>query len=105
MRPLTTDQAADLLEVIEDRSQRRSTAVTSQLPIADWHDALGEPTLADATLDRLLHNAHRIELRGDSLRRGDDTSEGSVTAPEGPAASVGPVSAGRRGAGRPYKAR
>jgi DNA replication protein DnaC len=69
LRPLTNEQAADLLEVIEDRSQRRSTIVTSQLPVADWHDALGDPTLADAILDRLTHNAHRIELRGDSLRR------------------------------------
>lgn len=63
------EQAADLLEVIEDRSQRRSTIVTSQLPIAHWHEALGDPTLADAILDRLTHNAHRIELRGESLRR------------------------------------
>lgn len=69
IRPLTTAQAADLLEVVEDRSQRRSTVVTSQLPIAHWHEALGDPTLADAILDRLTHNAHRIELRGDSLRR------------------------------------
>jgi DNA replication protein DnaC len=69
LRPLTAEQAADLLEVIEDRSQRRSTIVTSQLPVAHWHDALGDPTLADAILDRLTHNAHRIELRGDSLRR------------------------------------
>ena len=69
LRPLTVAQAADLLEVIEDRSQRRSTIVTSQLPVAHWHDALGDPTLADAILDRLTQNAHRIELRGDSLRR------------------------------------
>jgi DNA replication protein DnaC len=69
LRPLSADQAADLLEVIEDRSQRRSTIVTSQLPVANWHEALGDPTLADAILDRLTHNAHRLELRGDSLRR------------------------------------
>jgi DNA replication protein DnaC len=69
LRPLTAEQAADLLEVIEDRYQLRSTIVTSQLPVSDWHDALGEPTIADAILDRLVHNAHRIELRGDSLRR------------------------------------
>ena len=71
IRPLTPAQAADLLEVIEDRSQRRSTVVTSQLPISHWHESLGDATLADAILDRLIHNAHRIELRGDSLRRSD----------------------------------
>ncbi len=87
LRPLTPAQAADLLEVIEDRSQRRSTIVTSQLPIANWHEALGDPTLADAILDRLSHNAHRIELRGDSLRRSQarDQSPAAVpTTPESP---------------------
>jgi DNA replication protein DnaC len=69
LRPLSAEQAADLLEVIEDRYQLRSTVVTSQLPVSEWHDALGEPTIADAILDRLVHNAHRIELHGDSLRR------------------------------------
>ena len=62
LRPLNPDQAADLLEVIEDRAQLRSTIVTSQLPVAKWHEALGDPTIADAVLDRLLQNAHRIEL-------------------------------------------
>ena len=74
LRPLTPEQAADLLEIIEDRYQLRSTIVTSQLPVSDWHDALGEPTIADAILDCLVHNAHRIELRGDSLRKPDDGS-------------------------------
>lgn len=69
LRPLTAAQAANLLEVIEDRHQRRSTILTSQLPIADWHASLGEPTLADAICDRLIHTAHRIELRGESLRK------------------------------------
>lgn len=69
LQPLTTSQSADLLEVIEDRHQRRSTILTSQLPINTWHDNLGDPTLADAICDRLLHAAHRIELAGDSLRR------------------------------------
>ncbi len=69
LRPLTPEQAADLLEVVEDRYQLRSTIVTSQLPVSEWHSSLGEPTIADAILDRLIHNAHRIELRGDSLRR------------------------------------
>lgn len=65
LRPLT----ADLLEVLEDRVERRATIVTSQLPVALWHEALGEPTVADAILDRLVHTAHRIELQGESLRR------------------------------------
>jgi DNA replication protein DnaC len=82
LRPLTPEQAADLLEIIEDRYQLRSTIVTSQLPVSEWHDALGEPTIADAILDRLVHNAHRIELRGDSLRRTDDVSERSETPDE-----------------------
>ncbi len=105
LRPLTADQAADLLEVIEDRSQRRSTLVTSQLPIASWHDALGEPTLADATLDRLLHNAHRIELRGHSLRRAREAPEAPVTPADAPSASAEAVPADQRAAGKAYKAR
>ena len=79
LRPLTSAQAADLLEVIEDRHLLRATLVTSQLPIAHWHEALGDPTLADAILDRLVHNAHRLELRGDSYRRAQET--GTVTSP------------------------
>ena len=64
-----------MLEVIEDRVQRRSTIVTSQLPVAMWHEALGEPTIADGLLDRLLEQVHRIELSGESMRRGvSDTS-------------------------------
>ncbi len=69
LRPLSADQAADTLEVIEDRAGLRSTIITSQLPIALWHEAMGEPTIADAVLDRLLHNVHRIELAGESMRR------------------------------------
>ena len=69
MQPLTSQQSADLLEVIEDRSQRRSTIVTSQMPVKQWHEVLGDATIADAILDRLVHNAHRVELRGhESLR-------------------------------------
>jgi DNA replication protein DnaC len=79
LRPLTAEQAADLLEVIEDRYQLRSTVVTSQLPVSDWHDSLGEPTIADAILDRLVHNSHRIELRGDSLRRPEEPTLHSPT--------------------------
>jgi DNA replication protein DnaC len=65
IRPLNPDQAADMLEVIEDRVALRATIVTSQLPVAMWHDALGEPTVAEGILDRLLENVHRIELHGE----------------------------------------
>ena len=68
-RPLNPDQAADLLEAIEDRTQLHSTVVTSQLPVAHWHEALGDAAIADAVLDRLLERANRIELIGESLRR------------------------------------
>jgi len=68
LRPLSADQAADTLEVIEDRAGLRSTVFTSQLPIAMWHAAIGEPTLADALMDRTLQNLHRIELQGESMR-------------------------------------
>ena len=78
LSPLTAGQAADLLEVIEDRTGRRSTIVTSQLPVGHWHEALGEPTLADAILDRLVHAAYRIDLRGDSLRRRGDPREAAA---------------------------
>ncbi|GAB1393169.1 IS21-like element ISPsy14 family helper ATPase IstB [Rhodocyclaceae bacterium] len=65
-----TDEARrDLLELFDDRHNSRSTIVTSQLPVEHWHDALGDPTLADAILDRLVHHAHRIALKGDSLRK------------------------------------
>ena len=59
----------DLLEILEDRYGRRSTIVTSQLPVDQWHELIGDPTYADAILDRLVHNAHRIELNGESMRR------------------------------------
>jgi DNA replication protein DnaC len=71
IRPLSADQAADLLEIVEDRAQQHSTILTSQLPVANWHEALGDPTIADAVLDRLLERANRIELVGDSMRRSD----------------------------------
>jgi len=59
----------DLLEIFDDRHELRSTLVTSQLPVKHWHDNLGDPTLADAILDRLVHNAHRIPLTGESMRK------------------------------------
>ena len=60
-------------EIAEDRYQTRSMILTSQLPVSRWHEQIGDPTLADGILDRLVHNAHRIEMRGESMRkqRGD----------------------------------
>jgi DNA replication protein DnaC len=76
LRPLTPDQAADLLEVIEDRAGLRATIVTSQLPVAMWHQAIADPTIADAALDRLLGSAERIELSGESMRRAPAAGSG-----------------------------
>jgi DNA replication protein DnaC len=59
----------DMLEILEDRHGRRSTLVASQLPIAAWHDMIGDKTLADAILDRLVHNAYKIPLIGESMRK------------------------------------
>ncbi len=69
LTPMTDPQRRDLLELPEDRYGKRSTIVTSQLPVSSWHESIGDPTLADAILDRLIHNAHRIELKGDSMRK------------------------------------
>ena len=69
IKPLARGDRHDLLEIIEDRHGARSTLVTSQLPISLWHEYIGEPTVADAVLDRLLQNAFRMELKGESLRR------------------------------------
>jgi DNA replication protein DnaC len=67
--PLTAEQRRDLLEIVDDRHGRASTIVTSQLPVGLWHEHIGNPTIADAVLDRLVHCAHRIELKGESLRK------------------------------------
>lgn len=66
---LNQDQRHDFLEILEDRHGLKSTLVTSQLPIKHWHEQIGDPTLADAILDRLVHNAHKIPLEGDSMRK------------------------------------
>lgn len=66
---LADEQRRDLFEVLEDRYDRRSTLVASQLPLKHWHETLGDPTLADAILDRLVHNAHKLELKRDSMRK------------------------------------
>ena len=69
LAPLIPEQARDLLEIIDDRHGRGSTIVTSQLPVDHWHEVIGNPTIADAILDRLVHNAHRLTLKGDSMRK------------------------------------
>ena len=66
---LTADQRRDLLEIIDDRHEMRSVIITSQVPIEQWYEIIGNPTIADAVLDRLVHNAYRIELTGESLRK------------------------------------
>ncbi len=62
-------QRRDLMEIVEDRYGTGSTLITSQLPVDKWHDVIGEPTFADAILDRLVHNAYRLELNGPSMRK------------------------------------
>jgi len=66
---LTREHRHDLLEILEDRYGVRSTLVTSQLPLEHWHEQIGDPTLADAIMDRLVHNAHKIQLKGGSMRK------------------------------------
>jgi DNA replication protein DnaC len=77
--PLNAEQRRDLLEIVDDRYDRGSLLITSQVPVSRWHEVIGDPTLADATLDRIVHRAHRIELKGPSLRR-------QLAAAESPAA-------------------
>lgn len=66
---LTEEQRRDLFEVMEDRYDCRATLITAQLPVKHWHEVIGDPTLADAILDRLIHNAHTINLKGESMRK------------------------------------
>jgi len=66
---LTAEQRRDMLEILEDRHGTHSTIVTSQLPIDQWHASIGDSTLADAIMDRLVHNAYKITLQGESLRK------------------------------------
>jgi hypothetical protein len=105
LQPVPAPRAADLLEVIEDRSGMRSTIVTSQLPVKHWHEALGEPTVADAILDRLVHDAYRLELSGGSMRRGEEPAT-EPGRPDG-ASSTGTASGSTAsdGPGRPKKGR
>jgi len=89
MVKLTAEQRRDLMEVIDDRHGRASTIIATQVPLDRWHDMIGDPTYADAILDRLVHNAYRIDLKGDSMRRRDgptviDTQDDSGEAPAAP---------------------
>lgn len=72
LAPLTARGRHELLEIVDDRIGSASIMITSQLPVDQWHDYIGEPTVADAILDRLVHRAHRIELRGESMRKNLD---------------------------------
>jgi DNA replication protein DnaC len=101
LQPVPAPRAADLLEVIEDRTGMRSTIVTSQLPVKHWHEALGEPTVADAILDRLVHSAYRLELRGGSMRRGEEPGSADRAA----SAAMTSGSTASDGPGRPKKGR
>jgi DNA replication protein DnaC len=67
--PLNDEQRRDLLEIVDDRCDRGSLLITSQVPVNRWHEVIGDPTLGDAILDRIVHRAHRIDLKGPSLRR------------------------------------
>jgi len=66
---ISPSERRDLLEILDDRHGRASTIVTSQIPVEHWHDIIGDPTLGDAILDRLVHNAHRLQLSGESMRK------------------------------------
>jgi DNA replication protein DnaC len=107
MQALSGQQSADLLEVIEDRAQRRSTIITSQMPVKHWHEVLGDATIADAILDRLVHNAHRIELRGHESLRGSRTAVtgGPADRQNPPTQASAPQTSKKRGAETPVEAR
>jgi DNA replication protein DnaC len=75
LAPLTDEQRRDLLEIMEDRYNRRSTIVVSQLPADHWHEIIGDPTIADAILDRLVHNAHKIQLKTKVSKRKEEQGE------------------------------
>lgn len=82
LAPMTRPQAQDLLELLEDRHGLKSTIVTSQLPIESWHQYLGDKTLADAILDRLIHSAYRLQLKGESMRKSSSTLTEKITPAE-----------------------
>jgi DNA replication protein DnaC len=93
--PLNAEQRRDLLEIVEDRYDARSIIITSQLPVERWYEIIGNPTLADAILDRIIHSAYRIELTGDSMRKlktGQAELEAPLPAKEVPKSAGAPAS-------------
>jgi DNA replication protein DnaC len=78
IQPFDNQSRSSLMEIIEDRHGKRSTIITSQLPVIKWHEIIGENTIADAILDRIVHQAHRIELSGESLRKKNNKSNTSI---------------------------
>ena len=78
--PLADQSKCDLLEILEDRYDKKSTLITSQLPVDQWHAYIDEPTLADAILDRLVHNGHRVNLKGGSMRKRKGATLATVAA-------------------------
>ena len=95
---LNASQRRDLMEIIEERHSRGSTLIASQLPVKAWHDLIGEPTYADAILDRLVHNAYRLELEGPrSMRQHEpDGEEAQASSTATPPASNGKSAKGAR---------
>ena len=71
--PLTRPQASDILEIMDDRHKRGSTILATQIPMTEWHERMDDPTLADAVLDRIIHQAYRLELKGESMRKRKST--------------------------------
>ena len=69
IQPLDAQSRSALMEIIEDRHGKSSVIITSQVPVSGWHDIIGEQTIADAILDRIVHDAHRVEMKGESLRK------------------------------------
>jgi DNA replication protein DnaC len=81
LAPLSDLERRDLLEIVDDRYERRSTLICAQLSVEHWHEAIGDPTMADAILDRLVHNAYRLNLEGPSLRKArglEETPSGNI---------------------------
>ena len=79
IQPFDAQSRAALMEIIEDRHGKCSIIITSQVPVSKWHEVIGEKTVADAILDRIIHEAHRLELKGESMRKKQTTKEEFIT--------------------------